>query len=128
MIGYATLGTNDLERSRAFYDALLAEIGATRLLELDHGFTMWGTSMGRPALVVTPPYDGQAATPGNGNMVAIVVDSRDRVDSFHARALELGATCEGKPGLRGPEQFGQYFAYFRDPDGNKLAAFRIGPA
>jgi catechol 2,3-dioxygenase-like lactoylglutathione lyase family enzyme len=128
MIGYVTVGTNDLERSRAFYDALLAELGAKRLLELPHGFTMWGTAMNRPAVVVTPPYDGQPAVPGNGNMIALVVDRRELVDRVHARALELGGTCEGTPGLRGPEELGYYFAYFRDPDGNKLAVFRIGPA
>lgn len=128
MIGYVTVGTNDLERSRAFYDALLAELGAKRLLELPHGFTMWGTAMNRPAVVVTPPYDGQPAVPGNGNMIALVVDSRELVDRVYAKAIELGATCEGRPGLRGAEDFGWYFAYFRDPDGNKLAVFRIGPA
>ncbi len=127
MIGYFTLGTNDLERSRAFYDALLPLLGARRLMELPHGFTMWGTAMNRPGLVVTPPYDGGEATPGNGAMPALVVDSRTLVDQVHAKALELGATDEGAPGLRGPEAFGQYFAYFRDPDGNKLAVFRIGP-
>ena len=76
MIGYVTLGTKDVDRARIFYDALLAEIGARRLLQLPHGFTMWGTSMNRPGLVVTPPYDGEQAVPGNGNMAALVVDSR----------------------------------------------------
>ncbi|MDB5667348.1 MAG: hypothetical protein JWL74_298 [Alphaproteobacteria bacterium] len=128
MIGYVTLGTNDLERARAFYDGLLAEIGATRLLQLPHGFTMWGTAMNRPGLVVTPPNDGGQAVPGNGNMAALIVDSREKVDRLHAKALELGGTCEGPPGLRGPEELGKYFAYFRDLDGNKLALFRIGPA
>ncbi|WP_166040275.1 VOC family protein [Sphingosinicella sp. YJ22] len=128
MIGYVTLGTNDLERARAFYGALLAEIGAKRLLQLPHGFTMWGTAMNRPGLVVTPPYDGGQAVPGNGNMAALVVDSREKVERLHAKALELGGTCVGKPGLRGREELGQYFAYFRDLDGNKLAVFRIGPA
>ena len=128
MIGYVTLGTNDLERARTFYDSLLELLGAKRLLQLPHGFTMWGTAMNRPGLVVTPPYDGEQAVPGIGNMAALVVDSREKVDQFYAKALELGATCEGAPGLRGPEEFGQYFAYFRDLDGNKLAVFRIGPA
>jgi len=128
MIGYVTLGTNDLERARTFYDSLLELLGAKRLLELPHGFTMWGTAMNRPGLVVTPPYDGQPAVPGNGNMAALVVNSRELVEQVYAKALELGGSCEGPPGLRGPEAFGQYFAYFRDPDGNKLAVFRIGPA
>ena len=129
MIGYVTLGTNDLEKARAFYDALFGSIGAKRLMEMDSGFTMYGTAWGRPAVAVTRPYDGKPATPGNGNMVAIVLDSRDSVDAFHAKALELGGSDEGAPGVRGeegPQAF--YGAYFRDPEGNKLCAFRVGPA
>jgi catechol 2,3-dioxygenase-like lactoylglutathione lyase family enzyme len=128
MIGYVTLGTNDLERARAFYDRLFETIGGKRLLELPHGFTLWGTAMNRPGVAVTPPHDGQPARPGNGNMVALIVDSRARVDALHAKALELGGSDEGAPGLRGSPEMGQYFAYFRDLDGNKLAVFRIGPA
>ena len=97
MIGYVTLGTNDLERARTFYDALLELLGAKRLLELPHGFTMWGTAMNRPGLVVTPPYDGQPAVPGNGNMAALVVNSRELVEQVYAKALELGGSCEGPP-------------------------------
>jgi catechol 2,3-dioxygenase-like lactoylglutathione lyase family enzyme len=127
MIGYVTLGTDNLERAQAYYDALLAEIGAKRLLTMDHGFTMWGTNWGQPALVVTPPYNGQPAVAGNGNMAALVVDERAKVDSFHARALELGGSDEGAPGLRGPEGTRAFYGgYFRDPDGNKLCVFRIG--
>jgi predicted lactoylglutathione lyase len=85
--------------------------------------------LGKPGLAVCKPYDGSSATAGNGNMTSIVCDSRAKVDALHARAMELGGRCEGPPGLRGdegPQAF--YGAYFRDPDGNKLAAFRIGPA
>ena len=130
MIGYVTLGTNDIDRARAFYDALLAEIGASRKMEFpENGFTLYGTSMGRPGLAVTRPYNGEAAVAGNGNMAAIAVDSRAMVDRLHARALELGGSDEGAPGLRGPEgERAFYGAYFRDLDGNKLCAFRIGPA
>ena len=129
MIGYATLGTNDLERSRAFYDDLLGSIGLGRLMVMESGFTMYGSSFGQPALVVTPPYNGEPATAGNGTMVALPVKERGQVDSLHARALELGGSCEGAPGVRGnegPQAF--YGAYFRDLDGNKLCAFRVGPA
>ena len=129
MIGYVTLGSNDLGRARNFYDSLMPVIGAGRIMEFGDNFTMYGTGMGKPGLAVTKPYNGAEATAGNGNMAAIVVDSRDKVDALHAKALELGGTCEGPPGLRGdegPQAF--YGAYFRDPDGNKLAAFRIGPA
>ena len=129
MIGYVTVGSNDLEKSRNFYDALMPAIGAKRIMEFGDNFTLYGTAMNRPGLAVCKPYDGNAATAGNGNMTAIACDSRDKVDAIHARAMELGALDEGAPGLRGdegPQAF--YGAYFRDPDGNKLAAFCIGPA
>ena len=130
MIGYVTVGTNDLDRARAFYDALLAEIGARRLMELpQNGFTLYGTGFGQPAIGVTRPYDGNEARAGNGHMVALVMKSRELVDRLHARALELGGSDEGAPGLRGPEGDQAFYgAYFRDPDGNKLCAFRVGPA
>ncbi|HZF43860.1 MAG TPA: VOC family protein [Sphingomonadaceae bacterium] len=127
MIGYATLGTNDPARAKAFYDALLAEVGAKRLMEFEENdFTLWGTDWTAPSLVVTRPYDGGTAQPGNGNMVALTVDRREQVDRLHDRAIELGGSDEGAPGLRGPEHMGFYAAYFRDPDGNKLAVFKVG--
>ena len=130
MIGYVTLGTDDIDRARAYYDALLGELGARRLMEFpQNGFTLYGTGFGKPGLAVTRPYNGDPATAGNGNMAALVVDSRDKVDSFHAKALELGGSDEGPPGLRGPEGPQAFYgAYFRDPDGNKLCVFRLGPA
>ena len=129
MIGYITVGSNDLEKSRAFYDALMPVIGAGRIMEFGDNFTMYGTSMGKPALAVAKPYDGNPATAGNGNMAAIVLDTRDKVDALYAKAIELGGTDEGPPGLRGDEGDQAFYgAYFRDLDGNKLAAFRIGPA
>lgn len=129
MIGYVTLGTNDLERARTFYDALLGEIGASRKMEFpETGFTLYGTGERAPGIAITRPYDGAPATVGNGNMAAIVVRSRELVDRLHARALELGGTCEGPPGLRTPEGPSAFYgAYFRDLDGNKLCAFRVGP-
>jgi catechol 2,3-dioxygenase-like lactoylglutathione lyase family enzyme len=129
MIGYATVGTRDLERARAFYDALFAQLGARRLMEMESGFTLYGTGFGTPGVAVTPPYDGEAATPGNGTMVALALDGRGKVDALHARALELGGSDEGAPGLRGPEGPRPFYgAYFRDLDGNKFCAFRVGPA
>lgn len=126
MIGYVTIGTNDPERTLPYYDALLAEIGAKRIMEFPEGsFTMWGTGWDQPGLVVTRPYNGEPATAGNGNMVALAVDSRDTVERVHTRALELGGTDEGAPGLRGPEAMGFYAGYFRDPEGNKLAVFTV---
>ena len=132
MIGYVTLGTNDIERARGFYDSLLADIGAKRIMQFPDefgGFTMWGASPNRPGIAVTRPYDKNPATIGNGCMTAIVLDERAKVDALHAKALSLGGKDEGAPGVRGeegPQAF--YGAYFRDLDGNKLCAFRIGPA
>jgi catechol 2,3-dioxygenase-like lactoylglutathione lyase family enzyme len=122
MIGYVTLGTNDLPRATAFYDALLAEIGAKRLFEIDRGIG-WGVSMDKPSLGVMMPFDGQAATRGNGTMVGLVVDAAAKVDAVYARAIVLGGTDEGLPGSRGP---GFYAAYFRDLDGNKLSVVFMG--
>ncbi|MBB2487073.1 VOC family protein [Mitsuaria sp. WAJ17] len=122
MIGYTTLGTNDLPRAAAFYDELFAVIGAKRLMEFERGYA-WGVSMDKPGFGVLRPFDGQPATVGNGVMVALVVDSQEKVDALHAKALALGATDEGAPGLRGG---GFYAAYFRDLDGNKLNAFCMG--
>lgn len=129
MIGYVTLGSNDLEKSRNFYDALMPVIGAGRIMEFGDNFTMYGTGMGKPGLAVCKPYNGDSANAGNGNMAAIICDSRSKVDALYAKALELGGTDEGPPGVRGEEGPGAFYgAYFRDLDGNKLAAFRIGPA
>lgn len=123
MIGYVTLGTNDLEKSVSFYDQLFATIGAGRFLETEQ-FVAWSTGMDQAGISVTKPFDGKPATVGNGNMVAIMLDSNDKVDAFYKKALELGATCEGKPGPRG-EMSGFYAGYFRDLDGNKLNAFHM---
>ena len=129
MIGYITFGSNDLANANSFYSQLLATVGGKELMKFGDDFTMYGMEMGQPAIAVTKPYNGQAATPGNGNMVALVMKERAQVDALHAKAMELGGTCEGPPGVRGedgPQAF--YGAYFRDPDGNKLCAFRMGPA
>lgn len=132
MIGYATLGTNDVDKARTFYDALLGSIGAKRIMEFGEeagGFTLWGIGWDKPGIAVTRPFNGAPAFAGNGNMLAIPFDERAKVDAFHAKAVELGGSCDGPPGLRGeegPQAF--YGAYFRDPEGNKLCAFRVGPA
>jgi catechol 2,3-dioxygenase-like lactoylglutathione lyase family enzyme len=129
VIGYVTLGSDDLDRSRAFYDALFGEIGASRLMEMESGFTLYGTGWGQPGVAVTRPYDGRPAVAGNGNMVSLVVDSREKVDRLYAKALELGGSDEGPPGVRGEEGDRAFYgAYFRDPDGHKFCVFRIGPA
>ena len=122
MIGYVTLGTNDLVRGAAFYDAIGRELGVGRMMEFD-SFIAWGTQGGAPGIGLTRPFDGGSATVGNGVMVALAASDRAQVDRLHAIALEQGGVCEGPPGERGE---GFYAAYFRDLDGNKLNAFVMG--
>ena len=122
MIGYVTLGTNDLPRAAGFYDTLLAEIGAKRLWDFGRGIA-WGVAKNKPSLAIMKPYDGKAATVGNGVMVALIVDSHEKVDRLHKKALELGGKDEGPVGPRGD---GFYAGYFRDLDGNKLNVFCTG--
>ena len=119
MIGYVTLGTNKFDEAAKFYDELFATMGAVRIFEGDT-FIAWGTSATSPSISITTPFNGEAATVGNGVMVAVTVDSPDKVDALHAKALELGGTDEGAPGPR-LDTF--YIGYFRDLDGNKLNAF-----
>jgi catechol 2,3-dioxygenase-like lactoylglutathione lyase family enzyme len=119
MIGYVTLGTNDLPRAAAFYDALLAEVGGKRFMEFDT-FIAWSSGHDQPGIGLTKPFDGNPATVGNGVMVALQVASPEMVDRVYAKAIALGAKCEGPAGPRGGEF---YAGYFRDPDGNKLNAF-----
>ncbi|MCC5865272.1 MAG: VOC family protein [Wenzhouxiangella sp.] len=121
MIGYVTLGTNDLARAVAFYDALMAEMGAGRFMEQE-SFVAWATGPDAPGLSVTRPFDGQPATVGNGVMVALQADSPEQVDRVYAKAISLGARDEGAAGPRA-EIPGFYAGYFRDPDGNKLNVF-----
>ena len=126
MIGYVVLGTNDLPRAKAFYDALLGEMGVSRLMEFGGRGYGWAASMAQPMLCIMTPYDGKPATVGNGVMAGIAVDSRETVDRMHAKALELGGADEGAPGLRSEGGDGFYAAYFRDLDGNKLDVFHYG--
>jgi len=120
MIGYVTLGTNDIEKATEFYDALFGEIGAKRIVSNDR-FRMWSVVRGQPMFAVIKPYDGKEATVGNGTMPALLVDSKDTVEKMHTKALELGGTDEGAPGLRGGGQL--FIGYFRDLEGHKLAIY-----
>ncbi len=121
MLGYCTIGVNDMDRALAFYDALLAEVGAKQMFGQDR-IKFYGTSPQQAMLAVCIPYDQQAQHPGNGNMVAIPGGTRAGVDKLYAKALELGATDEGAPGERMPVFYG---AYVRDLDGNKLCFFEM---
>lgn len=123
MIGYITLGTNQMEKTAAFYDQLLAELKAERVMQMED-FIVWSCGENKPGFSIHLPADGNAATVGNGVMIALQADSRAQVDRLHARALELGGSDEGAPGPRHGDMF--YAAYFRDPEGNKLNAHFMG--
>lgn len=122
MIGYVTLGSNDLERTKAFYDGLVPTLGGKQVMDMGR-IVFYGNGRGRPMLAVCTPYDEQTATTGNGTMVALDAGSREKVDEVYNKAIELGAADEGAPGERVP---GFYGGYFRDPDGNKLVAYVMG--
>ena len=122
MISYATVGSNDLEKSVPFFTELFATQGVTKYFDHPRGGVAFGKD-GKMVLGVLTPFDRNPATVGNGTMIALEMPSREAVDAFHAKALALGGTDEGAPGERAP---GFYIAYFRDLDGNKFAACRIG--
>jgi len=123
MIGYVTIGTNDFEKSKKFYDAVLAELGGKHTFGNDR-MQGYGSAPGAAMLMLCKPYDEKSATHGNGTMVALAAPSRALVDKVHAKALSLGAKDEGAPGERGGSNF--YGGYFRDADGNKLCVFKMG--
>ncbi len=116
MIGYTTLGSNNVQAAAKFYDQLFAPLGATRFYDTE-GFVGWGIDENSSMFAITTPYNAEAATAGNGTMVAIKVHDMDTVNLIHKTALELGATDEGAPG---PRMGGYYCAYIRDLDGNKI--------
>ncbi len=119
-LSYCTVPTNDVAKAKGFYDALLGSIGWGVIMELPRGYIYGdGTSI----FGVMTPYDGNDASTGNGAMFGFRFDTPEGVSAFHAKALELGGTCEGAPGERMP---GAYFAYFRDLEGNKLCAYALG--
>ena len=126
MIGYAMVGASDLKRSTDFYDALLVPLGLEKV-ELDMVNTAYVPKIapGDIEFYVTKPFDQNAATAGNGSMVAFKVDQRRCVDLFHQIGLENQGLDEGAPGLR-PADGTVYYAYVRDPDGNKICAYCEG--
>ena len=117
MIGYTTLGVTNMDAAKSFYTDLL---GAKVLFDGDR-IAMIGQSMSQPMVAVCVPYNEEAPSPGNGGMIAFPAGSQEAVHTLHAKALELGATCDGEPGSRIPGQF--YGAYVKDADGTKLCFF-----
>ena len=122
MIGYTTIGTNDLERATRFYEALFEALSVRRL-DPNERVRLWRVKGASSMFGIAVPFDGEPASPGNGTMIALNVASRQLVEQLYAKALELGATDEGKPGPRGSGGF--YGGYFRDLDGNKLVFYCV---
>lgn len=123
MIGYVTLGVSNMDKAKAFYAELLSDLGASLLLDLER-IAFIGRDMASPMIAVCVPYNGEPNHPGNGNMAALQPGSKEAVDALYHKAIKLGASCDGEPGQRIPDQF--YGAYVKDPDGNKLAFFHFG--
>lgn len=121
-VSYFTVGSNKLEEAKKFYDALLGSIGMRPVVEHPSGGRLY-SGKGTGLFGVLGPYDKNPATVGNGTMGGFAFDTAEEAAAFHAKALSLGAANEGDPGERAPKAF---FAYFRDPDGNKLCAYKLG--
>lgn len=124
ILTHVTVGTNDVDRSRAFFDAVLGALDIQRLPEFRSGTLLYGK--GKPEFIVLTPRDGKPATHANGGTIGFQAASRAAVDAFHAAALANGGSCEGAPGPR-PRGPTTYAAYVRDPDGNKFCAFSTTP-
>lgn len=123
MIGYATIGTNDLERATKFYDAVLAPLGGARTFANGDRMQFYGSKASPGMIAISKPYDEQPATAGNGSMFGLPAASKADVDAAYAAAMAAGGVCDGAPGQRLPTFYG---AYFRDPDGNKVCVFNMG--
>lgn len=123
MLGYVTIGVNDMAKAKTFYTELLSGLGAKLLLDMDR-IAFIGKSMKGPMVAICEPFNGEAPSAGNGAMLAFYPGSKEAVDTYYQKAIELGASCDGAPGQRIPDQF--YGAYVKDADGNKLAFYCFG--
>jgi catechol 2,3-dioxygenase-like lactoylglutathione lyase family enzyme len=126
MFSHMTIGTSDLERAIAFYDAVLKPLGIVRTGSKYPKWAAWHRPGEQGVLWVGLPYDGQPASNGNGWMAALMAPSRQAVDAAYAAAIAAGGSDEGKPGPRPHYTPDYYGAYVRDPDGNKLHFVRRG--
>ncbi len=124
MLSVARYGTKNLARATVFYDAIATLLGANRVMDRAD-LVAYKSAEGGMFLIGTP-FAGEAGF-GNGTQVGFSAPSRTVVDAVYAKAMELGGTCEGPPGVRGPEgPHAFYAAYFRDLDGNKIMVMRVG--
>ena len=126
MFSHITIGTGDLARAVAFYDAALAPLGIERVPSKYGTWAAWRRPGEAATLWVGRPYDGRPAHRGNGWMAAFAAPSRGAVDAAHAAAVAAGGFDEGAPGLRPRFAPDYYGAYVRDPDGNKLHFVKRG--
>ena len=120
VVGFVMVGTNDLEKSSKFYDAILAHLRMKRVT-ITERYIGYGHSSEDDGVkfYITKPHNKENATAGNGTMVALAAETKDAVDKFHKTAIENGAVDEGAPGIRSD---GNYYGYVRDHDGNKITA------
>ena len=126
MVAVAVMfGSNDIEKAKAFYDAVMPSIGLKGLFEHGSGGRIYGTEQGVPLISIVRPFNGSEATAGNGSMASLMCDTKEQVLAIHAKALEQGGTCDGPPGPRGGDASGIFAAYFRDLDGNKISALHF---
>lgn len=123
MISYVTIGTNDLEKAKAFYDAVLAPLGGARTFANGDRMQFYASASTPGMVAISKPYDEKPASVGNGSMFGFAAPSKEVVDACHAAAMAAGGTDDGAPGQRMPTFYG---AYFRDPDGNKICVFKMG--
>ncbi|MCH1530785.1 MAG: VOC family protein [Gammaproteobacteria bacterium] len=122
MGGYISVGTNNLESAKKFYDYVFGKLDKKSFKGNDRSYFYYFMST-KTYFAVFSPYDGNAATVGNGSMTGITFDSPEEVDEIYNRAIEAGATCEGAPEQK-METF--YGGYVRDLDGNKLVFCQMG--
>jgi len=123
MIGYVTIGVSDIDKAKAFYIELLADMGAKLTMDMGR-IAFIGTEDGATKLSICVPLNAESPQSGNGNMIALTPGSKEAVDTLYKKVIELGVTCDGKPGQRIPDIF--YGAYFRGPDGNKIFFVHFG--
>lgn len=123
MLSHVCVGVNDFDRAFAFYSAVMAALGhELKFCEPTEHWAGWNAkNQPRPLFIVTRPYDGDAARAGNGQMIGLLASSRKAVDTAYDSALANGGKCEGAPALRPQYHSNYYGAYFRDPEGNKIA-------
>lgn len=123
MYSHNMVGTNDLAKSKAFYDATFVAIGGKPGIQDDKGRLIYMHNGG--LFLVTPPIDGQPATVGNGSTIGFAMDTPELADAWHAAGVANGGTAiEDAPGIREGGGMKMYLAYLRDPDGNKLCALK----